>query len=297
MNKLPVGATIRFAYGFTFGEIGTVIGLLWIPTLIQAVASFFVLRAYCPVLAQALETGGLPTGPAALLPLPFFFLSLLVFAMNGAALTRQILGLREGSALAYFSLGWTELKIFAGYIAIYVLAMLFLLFLGLATGVLAVVAARSGAASLLGSVSLLLWLVGLFALVFAVIRLSFLLIPAVLGGADIGLIRSWQLTEGNFWRILLIGVACVVPLFVALDIANAVILGPGAPAGGPPPATMADLLRQFAADLRSTLPHMPVLAGIGLVAAPLTSSLMIAPAAFAYRALSGKVVTSSREVE
>src|SRR6185437_697887 len=43
MNKIPVGQTIRFAYAFTFGEIGTVIGLTWIPTLINAVATFFVL--------------------------------------------------------------------------------------------------------------------------------------------------------------------------------------------------------------------------------------------------------------
>jgi len=51
MNKIPVGETIRFAYAFTFGEIGTIIGLIWIPTLINAVATFFALRAYYATLA------------------------------------------------------------------------------------------------------------------------------------------------------------------------------------------------------------------------------------------------------
>ncbi|MEJ0044147.1 MAG: hypothetical protein WDM81_18895 [Rhizomicrobium sp.] len=40
MNKIPVGETIRFAYAFTFGEIGTVIGLVWIPLVINAVGAF-----------------------------------------------------------------------------------------------------------------------------------------------------------------------------------------------------------------------------------------------------------------
>ena len=46
MQKLPVGRIVRLAYAFTFGEIGTIIGLVWIPALITAVGGFFAMGGY-----------------------------------------------------------------------------------------------------------------------------------------------------------------------------------------------------------------------------------------------------------
>ena len=40
MNKINVWNAIRFAYAFTFGDIGTIIGLIWLPTLLIAVLQF-----------------------------------------------------------------------------------------------------------------------------------------------------------------------------------------------------------------------------------------------------------------
>ena len=40
MNKLPVGEATRFAYAFTIRELGTIIGLIWIPMVALAIISF-----------------------------------------------------------------------------------------------------------------------------------------------------------------------------------------------------------------------------------------------------------------
>jgi len=40
MNKIPVGEAVRFAYEFTFRELGTIIGLIWVPMVALAVINF-----------------------------------------------------------------------------------------------------------------------------------------------------------------------------------------------------------------------------------------------------------------
>ena len=110
MNKIPVGQTIRFAYAFTFGEIGTVIGLVWIPLVINAVAEFLVERNFA----------GAGPGDGSSLPPGFGYFALysivavLLIAMIASAIARQAMGLRHGPALAHVSLGTAELHVFGG---------------------------------------------------------------------------------------------------------------------------------------------------------------------------------------
>ena len=40
MNKLPVGQTISDAYGFTFSQLGTIIGLIWFPMVVSTLLNF-----------------------------------------------------------------------------------------------------------------------------------------------------------------------------------------------------------------------------------------------------------------
>ena len=301
MNKIPVGQTIRFAYAFTFGEIGTVIGLIWIPTLIQTVADFFILGTYYPVLADAFDAGAAPSGPAALLPLLLVVVSMLTMAMVGVAITQQVLGLRAGPVFAHIAFGSAELKVFGGYFFLYGLAILFLFVFVLAVslvsaGSLAAVNFMGGGAPAFAVGLVVLSLVGLAAAIFVMTRLSYLLVPTILDGADFGVLRSWQLTRGNFWRIFIVGLATLLPLFIVIDVVGAIFLGPPPVAAqSATPATVEALLHSFAAELRSTLPHLPVLMGVGLVMSPLTYGLLFAPAAFAYRVLSGKTAFGARE--
>src|SRR3569832_1348767 len=142
MNKLPVGQIIRQAYAFTFGEIGTVIGLPWIPTLINTVAAYFMLRGYALTL-ESLETGIPPRAAQALLPLPLAILSLFLVGMIGVALSRQVLGLRKGPAVAHGEFGGETLRVFAGCIGVYLMTMLFILAFMVAVGAIAAVAGEA----------------------------------------------------------------------------------------------------------------------------------------------------------
>ena len=46
MNKLPVTQTVAESYRFTFGGLGTVIGLIWLPIVIPTVGGYFTLVPY-----------------------------------------------------------------------------------------------------------------------------------------------------------------------------------------------------------------------------------------------------------
>ncbi len=293
MNKLPVGQTIRFAYAFTFGEIGTVIGLIWIPTLINAVIGFFVAGAYYRVMADSFDSGLPPAGAGVTLQFILTFFSMLLLAMIGVAITRQAMGLRQGPAFAHVSLGSAEFRTFGGYfglsVLIFVFVFLFALVLVGVTIVATTVAKVSAEAPMLKGGVALGALVGGLLLVYMIIRLSFLLVPAVVDGGEFGLTRSWQLTHGNFWRIVAVGCATLLPIFLIFGAAEYAILGPeffkqqmlltkDATAN----------IHQMAGQMRAMQTHMPVLMGLSFVISPILYGLAFAPAAFAYRALTGK---------
>jgi hypothetical protein len=293
MNKLPVGQIIRQAYAFTFGEIGTVIGLTWIPTLINTVATYFMLRSYALVL-ESFETGAPPTDGQALLPFPLAILSLFLVGMTGVALSRQVLGLRKGPAIAHVEFGAETLRVFAGFIGVYLLTMLFVMTLMVAVGALAAIAGSiaSPVAAALAAVGAL---AGIFALIYGVIRLGYLLIPSVVVDGHFGLTRSWQLTRGNVLRIVAILFATLMPLILVSDIATALVMGPLPQPPAVQPTDMAGVIHIWAEQLRTTLPHLPALMGVSLVLAPLGYSLLFTPAALAYRILSGKAIVQAHD--
>ena len=293
MNKLPVGQIIRQAYAFTFGEIGTVIGLTWIPTLINTVAAYFMLRGYALTL-ESLETGIPPSDAQAFLPLPLAILSLFLVGMIGVALSRQVLGLRKGPAFAHVEFGGETLREFAGFIGVYLMTMLFILAFMVAVGAIAAVAgAAAGPAA--GAIAGLAGLIGVFALIYAVLRLGFLLIPSVVVDGQFGLTRSWQLTRGNVLRIVAILFATLFPLMLVSDVATALVMGPLPQAPTVQPTDMAGVIHIWAEQLRATLPHLPALMGVSLILAPLAYSLLFTPAALAYRILSGKATIQAHD--
>ncbi|HXC54377.1 MAG TPA: hypothetical protein VNU97_03715 [Rhizomicrobium sp.] len=294
MIKLPVGQTIRFAYAFTFGEIGTVIGLIWIPTLINAVASFFVFRNYYSDMASAVDGGTPVMGQGFGLVFLYSVAAVLIFAMIAVAISRQALGLRQGPAFAHVSLGSAELRVFGGFFGLYMLLLLFVFALALAVALLAVAGAalaKSGAAAeqVVGGAAVLLGLAGFVALFYVFIRLSFLFIPSAVNEGEFGLTRSWELTRGNFWRIVAVGLATLLPAVLIVGAIQVAILGPDyftvemAMISDP-----AHAAKHMAEQMRLVSARMPLILGLGFVVTPVTQGLLFAPAAFAYKVLSGK---------
>jgi hypothetical protein len=300
MNKIPVAQTIRFAYAFTLGEIGTIIGLIWIPTLINAVASFFVLRAYYDTLINSFENGMPPTGAGLGWPLLLAFLAMLLLAMIGVAVTQQAMGLRQGPAFARISLGSAEWRAFGGFFGLYMLLVLFIAIFALVVGA-ASVATASAVQSNPASTGLLAAMMGLAALAgigilfYLIVRLSFLLVPSVVDGGEFGLSRSWLLTKGNFWRIVLVGLATLLPILLILGAVQIVLFGssyfiPDLRQAGDAAARV----RSMVDTMRTTRENMPILMGLSFVVSPLLYGLMFSASAFAYRSLSASGAPAAR---
>ena len=295
MQKLPVGRIVRLAYAFTFGEIGTIIGLVWIPALVTAVGGFFAMGGYYGAMADATQSGvPMAGGPQ----FAFFFLylvvALLLAAVMAVAVGKQALGLREGPAIAHFALGGQEARVFGGFIALYLLIVMFsaaVLLLSAGGGVAVAMLAKANpvATAVSAIVLAVLVIAGLLAVLYISVRLSFLFIPAAVVDGEFGITRSWELTKGNFWRIVAIGLAVFVPVLLVVGGVELVILGPGYFA----------LLQKMVQDqahtavyqaeqMRLMLARLPFLVGLQLVITPIIQGLMISPAAFAYRFLTGK---------
>jgi len=301
MNKIPVGQTIRFAYAFTFGEIGTIIGLIWIPTLINAVASFFVLRAYYDTLINSFENGMPPSGAGLGWPLLLAFLAMLLLAMIGVAITQQAMGLRQGPAFARVSLGSAEWRAFGGFFGLYMLLVLFIAIFAVAVSAASVATANAAQSSPafagpLATVIGLAVLVGTAILLYLIVRLSFLLVPSVVDGGEFGLSRSWLLTKGNFWRIVLVGLATLLPILLILSVVQLVLFGPGYFIPDLQQAGDAALrVRGMVDKMRTTRENMPILMGLSFVISPLLYGLMFSAPAFAYRSLAaGAPVTRGK---
>jgi hypothetical protein len=299
MNKrLPVGPTIRSAYVFTFGEIGTVIGLIWIPTLINTVGSFFIFGAYD---GSMQPSDGMPMGGSYVgLMFLYFLVAFLLVAMMAVAIARQVLGQRSGTPLAYFSLGSAEFRVFGGIFCLYLLFVLFIFVLAVVLVIAAIgggAIAKQNAAALpvVGALVGVLATAGLCAMIYVFVRLSFLFVPAAITDGEFGLARSWELTKGNFWRILAIGLAVVLPVFLLQGVIEYLVLGPAyfnAFAHAMQDPTHA---AQFSLEQSRTMqPKIPLLLGLGLVLAPVTQGLLFSAPAFAYRALAGRALPANQ---
>jgi hypothetical protein len=303
MKKIPVGRTIASAYNFTFGHVGAVIGLIWLPLVIYTLGRFFVLDYYAVNLAASSDPS--IAGRALLLAIGFWFVSILFTAIIGVSLTRQAMAPRSGSILAHFAIGPAEfnyflslLAVFLVMIAVYIAAFLADLVLGAVAGAIENVVAAGNKLVLYGTI---FTLVGLdFAFLFYVgVRLAFLVAPVTVAEGKIDLIRAWQLTKGNFWRVALVVAVTVGPIFVVSQLAAAAIVGPqyivavaslllsmlkSVVSGGAIPADAVQSLPDIASKT-------PLLLGLEFLLAPFSYGLMFAAPAFAYRALVGGTPT------
>jgi len=299
MNKIPVGQTIRFAYAFTFGEIGTIIGLIWIPTLINAVATFFVLRSYYGTLIDSFENSMPPNGSGLGWPLLLAFLTILLLAMVAVAVTQQAMGLRHGPAFARVSFGSAEWRTFGGFFGLYMLFVLFAAAFAILFGAARVASSNAvqsnpALTGLFAAVTPLALLMGICAVIYLVVRLSFLLVPSVIDGGEFGLSRSWLLTKGNVGRIVVVALATLAPILLIVGVAQLTLLGPGYFVPDLPNAGDAAVsMRGMVTKMRVMRENMPILIGLSFVVSPLLYGLMFSASAFAYRSLSSAGVSAA----
>src|SRR5690348_1038247 len=121
MNKIPIGKTIAYAYNFTFGQLGTIIGLSWFPLVIIAVLQFLPYAVGGDVNAQ--PTNLSEEGRIGLERFASSLVQMLLYAIIYVPVTRQALGTRQGGALFHFSLGPAEFRLF-GALVLFVLVLM-----------------------------------------------------------------------------------------------------------------------------------------------------------------------------
>jgi len=297
MNKIPVAQTVAESYRFVFGGLGKVIGLIWLPIVILTVGGYFTMVPYFSGMAGALDSGDMNQQGALLLrELAFEIVMIVLVAMIAVAITREILNPVRRPSFLRFALGPAEFRVVGGLIALFFLMIVFIIILvivGLVIGfaVSAVLPAAGAAAGSKGAAGIgaVVGAVGCLGLIYVMVRLGFLLVPAVAMEGGYGLERSWKLTKGNFWRIMAVVLLTLLPILIVTLIIDVTILGPDflnphLELARDPAAQM----RHSAEQMRQMSAHLPLMMGIGFLLAPFTYGMTFAPAAFAYRALTGK---------
>lgn len=278
MPRISVVETIRHAYAFAFGQIGAIIGLVWLPLMIMAVLQFLpyaIGTAHPPVAGDRAATAGdqfvnfaCSVGVLAL------------YAMNAVSVTRQALGLTQGAASFHFALGWPEWRMFS---AIVICGLLLVAAIGSYILIGSAILPRLSGGVLPDVVADTYTLAGLCALVWFALRLVFLVAPVIVTEDRVDLVRAFMLTGRNFWRILGVVLAVTVPPLLVQCVALAFIAGPAFFAPLPSDAATAatELEQRFSLFDR----HMPSVIGLTLILAPFNLGLVLGAAAHAYRAL------------
>lgn len=282
MNKIPVGETIRFAYGFAFGQLGTIIGLIWVPMVAIAVLRFlpYGLGDAHP----SPEQNPTAAGAAALRQLVFALASILLYASINVAVMRQALGLRKGGAVIHFALGAAEFRMWGAMLLL--LAILIALTIGFFLAVFGATLAGAvlGSKMLAGAIGGGVALIGLCLLLVSIVRLAFLVVPITVAENKISFERGWLLTRGNFWRISTVVFVVTLPTVTIVFGAFFALMGGELMALIPVASHIGEqaLAERVQAIMDS---HIPTIIGINLIVAPFSLGLTLGAAAAGYKAL------------
>jgi hypothetical protein len=217
-GRVPVGRTIAHSYGFAFGNIVNNLGAIWMPVAILYALYFLFAKQY---MAAVLQIGTHDPGSMfAALPvlLGAAVVVFLLLVPQIAALAREALGLRTGSAFLQFPFGADTWRLTGAYLLFYVVLIVLYVLLIICSLVLGIAARSLGGQvppAALGLIGLAVALFVLCAIFYITVRMSFLLPPVVVAEKKISLIRTWELTKGNFWRLLAIIVVLLLPFLIA----------------------------------------------------------------------------------
>jgi hypothetical protein len=292
MKKIPVGATIVYAYRFAFGQAPTLLRAIWLPLLAQLVVAFFLIKRSALLFAamDAQDPSVITLIGPVLLLVP---LIILLFFVQLTAAMETALGNPPRSWFT-FHLDKPMWRLLGGFLitALIIIVMM--------TGYLIVlyVLAFLAEAALKASVStgagrgifILIAagavLVGYGGVIFVAVRFLFLMAPVSVSHHQIGLEQAWRLSAGNFWRILLIALAIVIPVMIVNYVYTFSLMG------FPPSPTGASKQAREAAEAAWRVAEMNAMADHWYLTLPLSGALLLfqfgagcAAQVFAYRAL------------
>lgn len=284
MNKLAVGPAIRFAYQFAFGQLGTIIGLIWAPLVAAAILRFLPYGLGDTTLSPQADPAA--AGAAGLRDLLFLLAGGLLYAMVNVAVIRQALGLRTGGAVFHFSFGRAELRVFAATVILFTALAIIGAGCVMAMLMAASLAAASAGEAAGGIAAIVAGLLGLCVMLVALVRLTFLYVPIAVVENSLNPERGWRLTKGNFWRAGTVMFLATLPGFVVVCSVVIALMGREFATLWPQVGHLP--LEALSLRIDAIMErHIAMLIGINLIVAPFSLGLTLGAAAYGYRALSG----------
>jgi hypothetical protein len=276
MRRVPVVATVRDSYIFTATHLGGIIGLIWVPMLLLTVMGFFSFQRYYNDFIEAMA-GSNPAalGPSLLMMLGYLVAALLLHAVMYVAVIQLALGTRTAPAIAHFAFGPLEWRMFRAFLAFVGVMLAFLI-----PAVIVGNAAQLLAPAKIPMLGPMLLLAAIYGAVLLAMPRFMALLPAIAVNETVPVLRrSWQLSAGNFWRLLAVLLAIFLPVLVLFAALEAALTGgaPSAVAGTDQMQLMAGIMRA-----RETL---PLLSGLGFLVSPLVVGLFAGASVSAWRAL------------
>ena len=286
MARIPVGQTIAFAYSFTIGNIPAILGLQWLQLLVIGLGVYFFVPAYFSAIASTIATQS--SGPV-LAMLGAMILVMLVnvamFSMIYSALVRLALHRATGPIYVNTMVDAAFWRIIKAYLLV---TLLYVGILIAGTLVIRIVALLSRSVMGEGAAGAVLDVADVTFSVFAIyilLRVSFLIPPVSVVEESAVVRRSWDLTRGNSWQILVVLLAILAPFFAGMLIISAVLSGilPGDP---PRPDAAPELAVAYFNDVATRLSSaLPWIIPIGMLLYAMLFGLMSSAATFAYCAL------------
>jgi hypothetical protein len=275
MARVPVVATVRDAYTFTINHLGGIIGLIWVPMLLLTVMGFFSLHRYYSDFIEAMSGGSTAAlGPSMLMMIGYLIAALLMQAIMYVAVVQLALGQRTAPAVAHFAFGPAEWRMFRAFLAFVGLL------LALIIPVFVIGSAALGTTGVRAYQMLMLVLV-----VYGIILLSMprflMLLPAIAVGETVPVLRrSWQLSSGNFGRLLLVLIAVFGPVLIIFGLLE-MVLASQVPAAAPG----ATEKMQMVAAVTRARQMLPYMSGLAFLIYPLIIGLFAGASVSAWRTL------------
>lgn len=292
MKKIPVGATIAHAYRFAFGHALEMFKAIWLPLLAQLAVGLLLTRRMVVFMTamQAHDPSAVSLFGPLLLLIP---LVLIFFFAQFTAATETALGRPPQTWFAFHfdKPMWRLLggHLFAALALAAAALIMMLVLLVLSTGLDIVAKASPGARPALAIVAGLLLAAYFCVMALLSLRFLFLLAPINVAEQRLGVRQAWELSFGNFWRILLVVIAITLPIAL-INYAYVYAL-----AGLPSIPQGASKDVREATELAWRIKELNIVADRWYLTLPLTGVLMLfqfglacAAQVFAWRALTEK---------
>ncbi|MFO1247382.1 MAG: hypothetical protein U1E93_03975 [Alphaproteobacteria bacterium] len=289
-KKIPVGRTIAHAYRFVFTQPLAIFKAAWLPMLASLAVAFLFFKRMILFMtaAQAHDPAAVSLFGSIVL---LIALLLVFFFAQFTAITETAMGRPAPSWIAlHFS--WTMWRMLGSFLAgagviavvtILVIIVAYLAGLGLDALVKAVPGLRLASAIAAG----LAVLACLCVIVFTATRFLFLLGPVTVSRQGLGLARSWELSNRNFWRMFLVTLSILIPVGIANRALSYALVGL-------PPTLPANLSKaaRDAAEMAWQITQMNKMTELWYIFLPIAGLLMLfqlgagcAAQAFAYQKL------------